>query len=69
MKIPLSSISFYLDIETAIHRGEIKVKLLVETLIEFGTLPIQKLEEGVEGSSLQNHQNTVQTKKKKTCGK
>lgn len=64
MKIPLSSISFYLDIETAIHRGEIEVKLLVETLIEFGTLPIQKLEEGVEGSSLQNHQNTVQTKKK-----
>lgn len=25
MKIPLSSISFYLDIETATHRGEIKV--------------------------------------------
>lgn len=61
MKIPLSSISFYLDIETATHRGEIKVKLLVESLIEFGTLPIQKLEEGVEGSLIQNqHQNTIQ---------
>lgn len=41
---------FILDIETAMPNGEIKIKLLIEALREFGTLPIQQLEEGVEVS-------------------